>query len=379
MEGGEENGKREGFIKRIFSSLSLIVKLIQTETSTRITPRKTMKGMKVNLFLFIFLIIFVSNLMSQNKWAYFGNTTNSCLNYIDIGDISIPGNKLTVEASFILIPNNTKCISTPHHDIVSKHYDNSDVNYLLRPDHCEINTTAGFYKTNPVFISDDNCHHVAMVYDGRYLKFFLDSSFVDSVAVIGDVITNSYSTKIGNTAGLNPNWVTQFWGFIDELRIWNVTRSEKQLKQFAFSNLKDPDTHDGLIGYYDFQNGFTNMQGNIAYNGNLVGDVQLEILKNDCIKLLESEPEKEEKILISPNPVTFKLYINLGDTYTKAKRITLFNVLGQIIFQTVNINELNEINMANFITGVYFVNITFDDKTFITEKIVKFDIGYIFR
>lgn len=335
-----------------------------------------MNTTKTYLLLFIFLIIMVSNLMSQNRWVYFGNTTKSCLNYIDIGDISIAGNKLTVEASFILIPNNFNCNSSPYHDIVSKHYDNSDVNYLLRPDHAEINTTTGFFTTNPVFISDDNCHHIAMVYDGMYLKFFLDSSFVDSVAVTGTLITNSYSTKIGYTAGFNPNWFTQFWGYIDELRIWKVSRTEKQLTQFAFSNLTDPSTHEGLLVYYDFQNGFENMQGNSSFNGSSVGDVQLNNINNDCIKLVEGEPEKEEKILITPNPVIYKLYINLGDTYTKAKRITMFNVLGQIIFQTVNIYELNEINMANFITGVYFVNIEYDDKSFITEKIVKFDCGY---
>ena len=331
-----------------------------------------MNILKVKLCLLVFQTFFVGDLMSQNNWAYFGNTVNSCLNYIDIGDVSVTGNKLTVEASYILSPNSDICTSSPYHDIISKHYDNTDVNYLLRPDHAEINSDAGFFKTKPVFISNDDCHHVAMVYNGMYLKFFLDSNFVDSVAVSGNMITNSYSTKIGYSAGLNPNWFTQFWGYLDEIRIWKTARTEEQLKQFAFSRLKDPATHNGLVAYYDFQEGFVNTQGNSSYNGHLVGNVGLKSLTNDCINL--DENEIADIIKITPNPVTHKLFVNLGEAVANAKRITLFNVLGQIIFQTVNIHELNEINMTGFKTGVYFINIAFDDKSYITEKIVKFDI-----
>lgn len=340
-----------------------------------------MKNLILVLSIFIFTILFSINSVSQNKWAYFGNTSSSCLNFVDIGNISISGNMLTVEAVYHLIPGNANCSSTPYHDIVSKHYDNRDVNYLLRPDHAEINTTTGFYLTNPVQISEDKCHHVAMVYNGKYLKFFLDSSFVDSIAVTGDLTTNSLTTKVGYSAGLNPNWFTQYWGYIDEIRLWTIARSEAQLKQFAFTNLTDIKTQVGLIAYYDFQTGYENLQGNSNYNGSLVGDVRLDVLKNDCVKLIENEPEKPEteNILITPNPVTDKLSIDFGDAHTKVKRIVLFNVLGQIVYQTSNIEELSEINMKNFITGIYFVNISFDDRSVLTEKIVKFDLDSYYR
>jgi hypothetical protein len=227
-------------------------------------------------------------------------------------------------------------------------------------------------------ISAENCHHIAMVYDGRYLRFFLDSGFVDSVAVTGGLITNSLSTKIGYSSGQNPNWFTQYWGYIDEVRIWTVARTESQLRQYAFTNLKDVETHVGLIAYYDFQAGFENIQGNSAYNGSLFGDVRLSNFKSDCIKLVPEKPEGEY-ILITPNPVTDKLNINFDDSYSKVKRITLFNVLGQSVYQTADIMERNEINMANFITGVYFVNISFDDRSDLTEKIVKFELNNYFR
>lgn len=337
-----------------------------------------MKGIILILFLFFSAITFKGNLLAQNKWAYFGNTASSCLNYVEIGNITISGYTLTVEASFNLIPNNANCTSTPYHDIVSKHYDISDVNYLLRPGHAELTTDNGFYKTEPVDVSAGDCHHAAMVYDGKYLKFFLDSSFVDSVVVTGNLITNSLLTKIGYSAGQNPNWFTQYWGYIDEVRIWTIARTESQLRQFAFSNLTDVETQVGLIAYYDFQAGFENIQGNSEYNGSLFGDVRLSDFKTDCIKLVPEKPEGEF-ILITPNPVTDKLFINFGDSYSNVKRITLFNVLGQSVYQTADIKERNEINMANFITGVYFVNISFNDRSDLTEKIVKFELNNYIR
>ena len=326
-------------------------------------------------------MVISKNSLTQNKSAYFGNTSNSCLNYVDIGNVSISGHMLTVEAVFKLIPNSVNCPSTPYHDIVSKHYDNRDVNYLLRPDYAVINTSSGYFLTDPVPISEDECHFAAMVYDGKYLKFFLDSNFVDSVAATGDLITNSLTTKIGYSGGLNPNWFTQFWGYIDEVRLWSVARTKDQLNQFAFKNLRDIETQVGLVAYYDFQTGFENLQGNNTYNGNIVGDVRLDILTNDCVKLIESEPEEPEtgNILITPNPVTDKLYIDFGDAYAKAKRIVLFNVLGQVVYQTSYIKKISEINMKNLITGIYFVNISFDDRSVLTEKIVKFDLDSYYR
>jgi hypothetical protein len=334
-----------------------------------------MKSKILILFVFVFSIIFRSNLLSQNKWAYFGNTASSCLNYIEIGNVTISGYTLTVEASFNLTPNNANCTSTPYHDIVSKHYDISDVNYLLRPGNAEITTVNGFYKTEPVDISPEDCHHAAMVYDGKYLKFFLDSSFVDSVVVTGNIITNSLLTKIGYSAGQNPNWYTQYWGYIDEVRIWTVARTETQLKQFAFSNLKDVETHIGLIAYYDFQDGFTNMQGNSAFDGSLTGDVQIESVENDCITDDNGPDTDGDNLLITPNPVTDKLFINFGNSYTQVKSLMLFNVLGQVIYETDNIALNTEISMKNYITGIYFVTIIYNNKSVFTEKIVKLDTG----
>ena len=68
--------------------------------------------------------------------------------YVDIGKLNVTGNQITVEA----VINRT----TPYAygsgdgtegDIVSKHDNPSDVNYLLRPNHAAITTNNGFFVT----------------------------------------------------------------------------------------------------------------------------------------------------------------------------------------------------------------------------------------
>lgn len=216
------------------------------------------------ILLFSFACINVTT--SQNLSLYFDNDKYSCKNYVDIGNISITGNKLTVEAIIKQVNNDSTCTVTPYHDVVSKHYDNRDVNYLLRPEYAAINTTHGFFMTKPISITDSMCHHIAMVYDGSYLRFYLDD-LVDSVAATGNLIINQYNTLIGYSAGFNPNWYTQFYGFIDEVRIWNIARSKEQIQEFAFTTLQHPLNQIGLMAYYNFEKSYQNIQGNEGFNG----------------------------------------------------------------------------------------------------------------
>src|SRR5690606_2572562 len=63
--------------------------------------------------------------------------------------------------------------------------------------------------------------------------------------------------------------------FIDEVRIWNVARTEAQLQANMF-DLPNPTTEPGLLAYYKFEGDYTNAQGNAAWNGTPVGAVSLQ-------------------------------------------------------------------------------------------------------
>ncbi|OQP59962.1 hypothetical protein A3860_35560 [Niastella vici] len=199
--------------------------------------------------------------------------------YVNIGDLDIPGNTVTVEAMI----NRTATYSGGllyAGDVVSKHHDPTDVNYLLRPNTAEITTTNGYYRTPDVCEIDLNkTYHVAMVYDGSTLKFYRDGFLMSQVAATGNLIQNNWHTQVGLYDALVLN--TQFIGYINEVRIWNVARSQAQIRQYMNTPLPSPTTQTGLQAYYTFDN-LLNKQGNATWNGTLGGSATINATNPNC-------------------------------------------------------------------------------------------------
>jgi gliding motility-associated-like protein len=204
-------------------------------------------------------------LTSCNNWLGLPSTPS----FITVGDLDVPGNQITVEALF----NRT----TPYTggttfagDVVSKHKDPWNVNYLLRPNSAEINAGGIYYITPPVCdIELNKTYHIAMVYDGATLKFYRNGFLLSQIAASGDLFQNDYLTEIGYyQAQLYP---TNFIGYINEVRIWNVARTQAQIQTYMNTSLPSPATQTGLLAYYTFDD-LTNKQGNSVWNGTLEGN-----------------------------------------------------------------------------------------------------------
>lgn len=237
---------------------------------------------------FIFLLILLMHsifLFSQNQ-----NSTLSCNNWlktvnqsdgVKIGDLDISGNRITVEAVFNrLSPYSGSYIYAG--DIVSKHNNPSDCNYLLRPDDAEITTTNGFFQTLSVCDIDLNkTYHVAMTYDGSYLKFYRNGFLMSQVPATGNLIQNNWLTTIGSIASGTANDAENMNGFINEVRIWNVVRTQDEIKEYMNTSLPNPTTQSGLLAYYTFDN-LINKQGNLAWNGTLAGSALINQTNTSC-------------------------------------------------------------------------------------------------
>ena len=205
------------------------------------------------------------------QWVFFPiNTTN---NRVDIGDLDVSGTSLTVEALI------TKQISIPpsYYDIISKHTGPGDCNYLLRPTDFEMHTSSGFITlTNPKYVCFDSTYHIAATYNGDSVKYYVNGIKVASQHWTGTMTQNDQSTGIGNIS-IVSSWYEQFIGYIDELRIWNVARTQSQILNNMY-NLPSPTTQTGLLAYYKFEGNYNNIQGNSAYNGIPIGTNLLEIV-----------------------------------------------------------------------------------------------------
>jgi gliding motility-associated-like protein len=242
-----------------------------------------------NKFYLLLFVIFICNenkIFSQalcNTWLN-NPTVGSAIN---IGDLDISGNQITVEAIF----NRT----TPFvggnlyaGDLVSKHITPANTNYLLRPNNAEITTSDGYFITPGICnIELNKTYHVAMVYDGSQLKFYRNGYLMSQVAATGNLFQNDFDTRIGYYAAEFVN--TQFVGYINEVRIWDVAKSQNDLITNMNTSLSSPQTQAGLKGYYIF-NDLLNKQGNSVYNGTINGNATINNLNPNCSLVIDSCP-----------------------------------------------------------------------------------------
>jgi len=85
--------------------------------------------------------------------------------------------------------------------------------------------------------------HVAGTYDGATAKLYVNGNLVGSVPTSGGIFTNTGEFRIGNDG-------ESMTGQIDEVRLWNVARTQQQIADNRFTELSGTET--GLQSYWKF-------------------------------------------------------------------------------------------------------------------------------
>jgi gliding motility-associated-like protein len=219
-----------------------------------------------------------TNILTCSNWLKLTNNYDC----VKIGDLDVTGNKITVEANFNAIDNYGSIGITT--DLVSKHTNPSDCNYLLRPQQASIITDKGFFLAATCDHMINKTYHVAFVYDGTSLKFYRDGYLMSQVPASGNLLVNNLITTIGNNAG-TINGTTK--GFINEVRIWNIARTQDEIRTYMYSSLPNPTTQPGLLAYYTFDD-LLNKQGNGTWNGSLIGSAAINQVTSNCSFIADS-------------------------------------------------------------------------------------------
>jgi hypothetical protein len=107
-----------------------------------------------------------------------------------------------------------------------------------------------------------NWHHIAATYDGYTQKIFLDGILKNSVAW-SDQFTITTGIRLGKDYELDIQYLK---GIIDEVRIWNIARSQGDIQEFMNRQLTG--TENGLVGYWQFDEG----EGDVAYDRTVNGN-----------------------------------------------------------------------------------------------------------
>lgn len=219
-------------------------------------------------FFISFHILFSGKVFSQNCENWLSLPSQGAK--ITVGDADVSGDKLTIEAMF----NRTAALNNGvyYGHLVSKHTDQTNVNYALLPNGCEITTSVSGYKAifQTCVPELNKTYHVAMVYDGATLKFYRNGFLMSQVACTGNMINNNLATTIGQLAGNGDPAINQFLGYVNEVRIWKVARSQSQIQAYMDKTLPNPASQTGLVASYSFDN-TSNKQGNTAFNGMIAG------------------------------------------------------------------------------------------------------------
>lgn len=93
-------------------------------------------------------------------------------------------------------------------------------------------------------------HHVAATYDGSQMRIYINGNLAASRAQTGAITVNANALTLGN----QPGYPEYFGGSADELRVWNVARTQPEIQQSMNREL-DPTMQTGLVSYYNFNIG----------------------------------------------------------------------------------------------------------------------------
>jgi hypothetical protein len=220
--------------------------------------------------------------MSQQNYVFFyilllsisfsATAQNNALNFDGIDDyVVIPDNDLydfgvnddfTVEVSL-------KTPSTPQvdlgnidNDIVEKWSQFGGYPFVIRYFR-NTNTivAARFDGTNSpnisstTMVNDDQWHHIAFVKDGSTLLLYVDGVLEGSTF---DTTVDDTRNSSGLYLGRRGNGTLNHWrGCMDDLRIWNIARSEAQINADLGRRFSQP-LPSNLVLYYTFNQGIAN-------------------------------------------------------------------------------------------------------------------------
>ncbi|KAJ3102189.1 hypothetical protein HDU97_000750 [Phlyctochytrium planicorne] len=126
-------------------------------------------------------------------------------------------------------------------------------------------------------------YHIAMTGDGTNLTVYINGEVATRVADYG-FIPNPTNTPLGLIMCSWPFWgglEHNYKGLMDEFRIWNVSRTQQQIKSTMHSSIADPGLYPELLTYYNFDELSVNNDANVTATVKVAKD--LGRLKSDLV------------------------------------------------------------------------------------------------
>ncbi|MFA6468910.1 MAG: LamG-like jellyroll fold domain-containing protein [Bacteroidota bacterium] len=175
---------------------------------------------------------------------------------------------------------------------------------------------------------DNNWHHIALTYDGANRKLYVDGALKNSQAVSGYSPVAS-TIRIGGRQDTSVYSLNPFDGNIDEVRLWNVARTQSEI-QSSYASLAGNET--GLVSYLRFDES----SGTTAYDAS--GNSLNGTIYNGLTRMIPSTAPVNVPVY-SPS-ATSKNFGNIYFSKNKQDSITISNTGGGFLHVT-NISSNN--------------------------------------
>jgi len=310
--------------------------------------------------------------------------SNDGISFGNIFPFHIPGD-VTIEFWIRFTP-------TAHRSVFWTRPDNFDQNRFNF--YVNSNGTFGFDYREPnatlhtiisnVPIPSNTWTHIAIVRNGNssyalYLNGDLEATGNDPSPHLPTVT----GWKIADREGF------RYYGYLDEIRIWNVARTEAQIST-SMSTVIDPSLDSSLIAYYPLDQGigdgdnsgldtvidysFNEDQGtmnNFALNGTTSNWVSTTPLA--CIATTTSDPgvDFNNRLFIYPNPAHDVIHVQWESK--EKMQLQIADIFGRVVYKE-SLRDLNgsyskEINIGSITSGLYSITL-YNESNIMAKQIV---------
>jgi hypothetical protein len=219
---------------------------------------------KVLLFCFLVLLIISNSIHSYAQGSGQALVFDGIDDYVTLssnsGDELNPQNALTIE-SWIYLSEPATASHRPHYFGKNGSYQLIiETNGLPR---FYANNGALFYTTGTTIIETGNWYHIAGIFDGSNIRIYINGKMEGvPTAMIPPLAQNSTDVRFGDRLG----GIEALAGSMDEIRIWDVAKTEIELQNGM--NMKLIGNESNLVGYWRLDNGSGVTATDLTANGN---------------------------------------------------------------------------------------------------------------
>jgi len=313
------------------------------------------------LFIFIFFILpsTNNNLFSQNGLDFDGQNDNIIIYSSSVFDLSTG----TLEAWI-----NTGNSGTGYRGVIVK-----QLAYSILLNNNELGTYDWYTSTwrgSGQSPNDGIWHHVAITFNSGSANNTI--VYLDGTVVLTTTITvNNQSENLVIGQGDDNIFGNQnFNGLIDEVRVWNVIRSQTEIQNSM--NIELAGNESGLLAYYNFNQGVPN-------GDNFTETILLDsgpngidgTLNNFALTGTSSNWVTSNTLSIQENTIPNQntgIFPNPGKGFIKihglsnSKNYRIYNALGKTVLNGV-VSEYERISISSLSNGIYFLKLD-DGKSF---------------